>query len=147
MKAMVTEKLYEFKKKTATVASKAIDKINGWTANASPHLVNAVQNVKTVHEFLECVAGFPTAMMNLRDTLAEFGVIADLLEAHLEGSEIGKVINSFEDPMAQMFDYVEQIRDVVGVLINVAEQAGDFGQIKETLLKALRGAFAGIQCK
>ena len=147
MKTMVTEKLYEFKNKTAAVASRAIDKINVWTANGSPHLVNAVQNVKTVYEFLECVAEAPTAMMNLRDILGEFGVIADLLEAHLEGSEIGKVINSFEEPMAQMFDYVEQIRDVVGVLLNVAEQAGDFGKIKETLLKALWGAFAGIQCK
>ena len=144
---MVTEKLYEFKEKTAAVASKTIDKINGWTANASHHLATAVNDVKTVHEFLGCVAGVPSAMMNLRDTLGEFGVIADLLEAHLEGSEIGKTIKSFEEPMAKMFEMVEQIRDVVGVLTNVAEQAAEFGDIKKLLLSKLWGALAGSYCK
>ena len=65
-----------------------------------------VQNVETVHEFLGCVAEYPSAMMNLRDTLGEFGVIADLLEAQLEGIEIAKTIKSFEEPMKKMVGYV-----------------------------------------
>ena len=141
---MVGEQLYVFKNKTLAVASSTLAKIERWQEKSSDKIEGLVDKMKQVHEFLQSVCEFPSAMLNLRDILGEWAPLAELLGKIFPDlmSKLKDAIETFEKPMKDALKIVEQVRDVVGTLAKTAEQATSFDVIKDELVGILKGARA-----
>ena len=141
---MVNDKLYSFKTNTLAKAKTTLETIASWQTNSSGKIQGVVANMEKVHNDLELICSTTNDLLKLRDLLAEYAPLVEILEEAYPDimSALKDAINTFATPMEEALTIVEQVRDVVGLLTDTAKQATSFGGIKGELITKINGACA-----